>query len=351
MKKIIAVIGARPQFIKHYPLEKELKQKCEIITVHTGQHYDEDMSKIFFDQLGMDKPKYMLDVGSGAHGKQTAGMMIALEEIVQEEKPTAVIVYGDTNSTMAMALVAAKCHIPIIHVEAGLRSYNKEMPEEINRVFTDYVSSLLLCPSENAVINIRNEKITGKAVCCGDIMKDVVSQFKDSDVLIEDRYMAEKYYYTTIHRPYNTDKKERLIEILNSLNSLACKVVFTLHPRTRGNLKKFGVELTDYPNIAFIKPQGYFTNLSNLFHAEGLLTDSGGMQKEAYWLKKKCVTIRPETEWIETLKGGWNTLLFDDLTSIREVLHTKSTSYDSSLYGTGSVANAINTILRDEDFI
>lgn len=346
--KIIAIVGARPQFIKHFAFEKAAQNKLELVTIHTGQHYDSNMSEIFFSQLGMKKPNYMLNVRNGNHGVQTANMMIEIEHIIEKENPDGIVVYGDTNSTLAGAIVAAKLHISIYHIEAGLRSFNKEMPEEVNRILTDHISKLLFIPSVIAKNNLDKEGIIGDNVIeVGDIMKDLILFVKDNYSIYQ-RSIEETYYYVTIHRPYNTDSKDRLGYILNSLNNLKEKVVMSIHPRTSNLMKEYGLLQGDYENIYFLKPQSYFDNLSYLFHCDGLITDSGGMQKEAYWLKKKCITIRKETEWIETLKGGANVLLFDSLENMESILKENINDWDNEMYGNGDSSHKIvSHILSD----
>lgn len=341
MKKIVAIVGARPQFIKHYPLELACRNKINLVTVHTGQHYDENMSKVFFDQLGMSKPNYNLEIGSASHGVQTAKMMIGIEEILEEEKPDYLLVYGDTNSTIAGALVASKIHVPIVHIEAGLRSYNTSMPEEVNRVLTDHISSYLFVPSEQSVQNLKREGIVKNVYTVGDIMKDLVEHCVSNQLVIEPS-VKEPYYYATLHRPYNTDEEERLSYVLNTLNTLNHKVVFSIHPRTKHKMKLFGLERTSFKNIDFINPQGYLENLGYLQGAEALITDSGGMQKEAYWTNTKCITMRSETEWTETLEGGSNHLVFEDLSQIKTHLeNTKDVTFDKGLYGSANAAELI----------
>lgn len=345
MKKILAIIGARPQFIKHFPLEKASFGKLDLKTIHTGQHYNSEMSQIFFDEFGMSKPTYMLDIGSGKHGVQTGKMMSEIEKVLEIEMPDGVIVYGDTNSTLAGALVAAKMHIPIYHIEAGIRSYNKEMPEEVNRVLTDHISKMLFVPSKVAIDNLRKEGITSNVYDVGDIMKDLI------DMVISNNWVKEiddnDFFYATIHRPYNTDDKNRLFDVLNMLNSLSKKVIFSIHPRTSILMKKFGFTNSEFPNIRFIEPQGYINNLSYLISSKGLITDSGGMQKEAYWTKKKCITIRKETEWTETLKNGWNTLNYDNLDAVKNTI-LNTPKIHTTLYGDGNTASKIvDLILAD----
>jgi UDP-GlcNAc3NAcA epimerase len=347
MKKVIAIIGARPQFIKHFAFESEVKDAFHLVTVHTGQHYDENMSKVFFDELGMKKPDYLLQSGGGNHGEQTGKMMIEIEKIVLDEKPDAVLVYGDTNSTLAGALVASKLHIPVFHIEAGLRSFNKEMPEEINRVLTDHVSDILFVPSQLAVDNLHKEGIQDNIRIVGDIMKDLVIKSVKSGWLKPVDNVSEPYYYATLHRPYNTDDKDRLVYVLNTLSALDKKVVFAIHPRTRNFMKAYSLNEDSYPNIRFIDPQGYFNNLSYLYYADGLITDSGGMQKEAYWLGKKCITIRKETEWTETLEDEDNVLMFYDLSELKDKIKTKAICKNNDLYGDGSTGSCIVRQIND----
>lgn len=351
--KIIAIVGARPQFIKHFPFERACKGNLELITIHTGQHYDKNMSNVFFDQLGMSKPDYMLNIGSSNHGLQTATMMIEIEKIIEFEEPDGMIVYGDTNSTLAGALVASKLHVPIFHIEAGLRSFNREMPEEINRILTDHISELLFVPSEVAKNNLLKEGLSNGVHIVGDIMKDLILHCMQNK-LVKAPKLDKDYFYATLHRPYNTDEKQRLHYVLKNLNKLQYKVIFSIHPRTRYAMKKFGMEEIKYHNIVFIDPQSYFDNLSYLAHSKGLITDSGGMQKEAYWLKKKCVTVRPETEWVETLVSNWNTLVFEELEKINDYFNMVEEDWDKNLYGKGDTSlkiieginQRINTIIE-----
>lgn len=343
-KKVLAIIGARPQFIKHFPFEMAAKDKLNLITVHTGQHYDANMSNIFFEQLGMSEPDFMLNVGSGKHGEQTAKMMLEVEKICLELQPDAVMVYGDTNSTIAGALVASKLHIPIVHVEAGLRSFNKKMPEEVNRILTDHISELMFVPSDISVNNLKNEGIEKGVYVVGDIMKDMTHYVVHNELAVPPP-IKEPFAYITLHRPYNVDGKERLTAILNELNKLRIKCVFPIHPRTRHKMKTFGMDEAAFPNIQFIDPQGYLDNLGYLNQSEVLITDSGGMQKEAYWLEKRCLTIRSETEWLETLTNHANQLIFEDLGQIEDALNKKGLKWDDRLYGDGkSAVKMVETI-------
>lgn len=335
-KKILSIIGARPQFIKHFPLEIELRKDFDLISLHTGQHYDDKMSNIFFEELEIIRPNHILSLLNTSHAGQTAEMLVAIEEILINEKPDAVVVYGDTNSTLSGSLAAAKLNIPIIHVEAGLRSFNKEMPEEINRIITDHLASLLFCSSEVGGVNLKKEGIFNGVFLTGDLMKD--AQNKIIDQICDD--IPRSYIYVTIHRPYNTDNINRLLEIINTLNNINKKIIFPVHPRTMKMLKKSNIELNQFINVSFIEPVGYIDSLKYQKNADCIITDSGGIQKEAYWFKTKCITLRSETEWTETLNGGWNQLIFNDLSQLRQALNTipNEDLYNYNLYGNGNAA-------------
>lgn len=346
--KIAVVIGARPQFIKHAAFELVAREVFDLVTIHTGQHYDSNMSEVFFDELGIRRPSYMLDIGSANHGVQTGRMMIAIEEILEKERPDWTLVYGDTNSTLAGALVSAKLNIPVIHVEAGVRSYNRSMPEEINRVLTDQISSLLFCPVPIALENLAKEGVTKNVFLTGDIMLDMIQISREKGIL-KDQQGVGDYYYVTIHRPYNTDDKDRLLYILDHLNTLDHKVIFSLHPRTRHKLVQSKFDFDSYRQIEFIEPVSYFENIRLQFNSRTVITDSGGMQKEAYMLRKKCVTIRSETEWPETLIGNWNTLLFSDLSRLQNILEGQSFHYQENIYGNGYAAEKMIEAIRYAD--
>lgn len=336
MFKIIAIIGARPQFIKHAPVEIELSKDFNLITIHTGQHYDINMSKVFFDELKIKKPQYTLNLGGMSHGKQTGLMMVEIEDIVLEEKPDGILVYGDTNSTLAGALVGAKLHIPVFHIEAGLRSYNKDMPEEVNRVLTDHVSDLFFIPSNIARENLEKENIKHNVFNAGDVMFDMIKIAQSKGFLNEG--IEYPYYYITLHRPYNVDEKERLKLLLETINSLDKKAIFSTHPRTKNKMMGFEMNFDRYPNIKFIDPVSYFDNINLIYNSDGLITDSGGMQKEAYWLKKKCITVRPETEWLETLENKWNSLVFDKPERIIDLIQQIPGLYNEEAYGKGNAS-------------
>lgn len=339
--KLVSVIGARPQFIKAAPIEMELKSHPEIdhYSIHTGQHYDENMSDIFFKELGLQLPYSNLKAGSASHAIQTASIMTSLEPLIEQLEPDMLLVYGDTNSTLAAALVAAKMNIPVAHIEAGLRSFNKAMPEEVNRIVTDHLSSLLFVPTELGMKNLRDEGIS-HGIKTGDVMMDMIEIARTKNILKNP--VDDKFCYATIHRPYNTDSRDRLLSILESLNKLPVKVIFSLHPRTRHLLiEKYGVDLSGFSNISFIEPQGYFENLSFLIGAEYLVTDSGGMQKEAYFLNKRCITIRSETEWVETLENNCNVLLWDNPEEVGRIAAMPIGSFKKDIYGNGRAAAVI----------
>ena len=319
--KLVTIVGARPQFIKAAVFSKEFRKDNVEILIHTGQHYDENMSDTFFKELDIPKPDYNLGIGSGNHGMQTGRMLEEIEKVLIKEKPDGVLVYGDTNSTLAGALAASKLNIPVFHIEAGLRSYNMAMPEEQNRILTDHISTLLFCPTQTAVDNLSKEGIIKGVINTGDIMYDAVL---NNIVLGEKKYRDGKwlevlkkeninminldkklYYLVTIHRPVNTDNHKNLSQIFDALDSLDKPVLMPLHPRT---IKKVDSFKLNKNNIIIINPVGYLMMLFLLKNAYMIITDSGGLQKEAYFLKTPCTTLRNETEWPETLVDRWNVL-------------------------------------------
>jgi len=322
---IVSIVGARPQFIKLAPLSKVLREEgFKETIVHTGQHYDDNMSDIFFKELEIPEPDYNLGIGSGSHGEQTGKMLIAIEEVLMKRKPDLVIVYGDTNSTLAGALASSKLHIKLAHVEAGLRSFNKMMPEEINRIVTDHLSDILFCPTETAVKNLEKEGITKGVYLVGDIMFDALMYFsriseEKSKILQNLKLNPKEYYLLTIHRAENTDNYDRLKNILLAIAQFRRKAVFPIHPRTRSRIKEFNLDkYLDNENILLIDPVGYLDMISLEKNAFAIFTDSGGVQKEAFWLRVPCITLRDETEWIETVKYGWNTLVGANIEKILE---------------------------------
>ncbi len=352
--KILTVVGARPQFIKASMVSKTLQSYSNIreIMVHTGQHYDDNMSTVFFEQLNIPKPDYYLGVGSGSHGKQTAAMLSDLEKIMTTVLPDVVLVYGDTNSTLAGSLAAAKLHIPVAHVEAGLRSFNKKMPEEINRMITDHLSDYLFCPSDMAVENLRREGIDKGVHQVGDIMYESVSHFKpfalQQSSILKDLSLSENnYYLATIHRAENTDDPARLTSIFEALQQLEIEVVIPLHPRTKSKIGQFNLtKLISSSSIKLIEPLNYLDMLGIASKARAILTDSGGLQKEAYMLKVPCITLRDETEWEETVKHGWNHLVGSSTQQILKTADTiRAPKEQPALFGDGKTSHAIIEIL------
>jgi UDP-GlcNAc3NAcA epimerase len=351
LAKIVTIIGARPQFIKAAPLSGVLRRHFQEILVHTGQHYDENMSKVFFDELQIPKPEYNLGVGSGSHGKQTAQMLAGIEEVILAEQPDLVLVYGDTNSTLAGALAAAKLHIPVAHVEAGLRSFDKRMPEEQNRILTDHLSEYLLCPTLTAVKHLKTEGISNNVFMTGDIMYDSVlrnlgfarESFAINDVLAKLAPGLEPggYNLLTIHRAENTDTPERFNEILAEVNSLPVPTLMPVHPR----VQRF-INPDQYTNIRFVPPVGYLEMLLLTENARKVITDSGGLQKEAFFLRVPCITVRTSTEWVETLEDGFNILLKDVKQMLVAYNQTVDWSKQRKLFGDGQAAVQITQALK-----
>jgi len=309
--KIFSIVGARPQFVKLAPLSAGLAGLHEEYIVHTGQHYDYAMSENIFKDLGIRKPDIHLEIGSGSQASQTGKMMIGLENAMIEQKPDMVIVFGDTNSTLAGALAAAKLNIPIIHIEAGLRSYNKNMPEEINRIATDHVSRYLFVPTQTAVNILKSEGLEKNAYLTGDIMVDTIKNsleiaLKGSSIMSDFKLGDKEYSLLTLHRNYNVDNTDILEHLLDQLGQLEEKVVFPVHPRTRKMLPR---TYCVPKNIEMVEPQGYLNFIVLEYYSKRIITDSGGIQKEAYILRKPCITLRTETEWVETVEEKWNLLI------------------------------------------
>ena len=351
--KVVSIVGARPQFIKASPLSRELRLRHHEILVHTGQHYDRDMSDVFFEELGMPVPDYHLGIGSGPHGAQTGAMLAAIETVLQKESPDAVIVYGDTNSTLAGALAAAKLHLPVAHVEAGLRSFNRRMPEEINRVVTDHLSAWLLAPSEVSRQQLAQEGIVQGVHVVGDIMVDALHLHgtraaERSEALVRHQLRAGTYYLATVHRAENTDEGGNLRRNFGALSALDRPVILPLHPRTEKRMAELGVAIG--ANVRVLAPQGYLDMLALQGGAACVLTDSGGIQKEAYYLRVPCVTLRNETEWVETVVMGWNTLAGTDPERILAAVArcpAPGTPHPD-LYGDGTTAARIVQIVSAE---
>ncbi|MEX0857879.1 MAG: UDP-N-acetylglucosamine 2-epimerase (non-hydrolyzing) [Balneolaceae bacterium] len=350
MKTILTIVGARPQFVKAAVVSKAMAEAgiSERI-VHTGQHYDHEMSTVFWEELGLPAPSVNLEVGSGNHGMQMGLIMQKLEEYIMDldKYPDAVLVYGDTNSTLSGAIVASKLHIPVVHIEAGLRSFNREMPEEINRILTDHASDLLFCSSLKGVEQLKKEGITKNVFNAGDVMYNAVltfSEIADRKYTLADvtHLKTGEFILATIHRPSNTDDPDNLKSIISAFGKLNQPVLWPVHPRNKSKLK----DLIIPENLHLIDPVSYFKMLILLKNCSKVITDSGGLQKEAYWMKKLCITIREETEWVETLEGGWNILAgADEKKIISAVEKSDSISIWKPLYGEGNAAKKITEIL------
>lgn len=362
--KLISIVGARPQIIKAAAVSRAIAEynnrhsehTIVEIVVHTGQHYDHNMSQVFFEQLDIPQPDYNLAVGSSSHGEQTGKMLQKIEDVLIKEEPDWCFVYGDTNSTLAGVLAAVKLHIPIAHIEAGLRSFNRRMPEEINRIVADHVSNYLFCPTTTAVDNLANEGITVGVYQVGDVMYDCFLFYLEQSKATENRTLErldirpKSYYLGTMHRPENTDDDQRLTNISEALNEIAtadCPVILPLHPRTVGYAHKYGLKFAD--NVNVIQPVSYLEMVVLENNARIILTDSGGIQKEAYWLSVPCITLRDETEWIETVESGWNILVGADKHRIINGIRCSSrlrAVRPESVYGDGDAASQICKILQ-----
>jgi UDP-N-acetylglucosamine 2-epimerase len=354
--KIVSIVGARPQFIKSVLISRELRKSQEEVLVHTGQHYDIELSKIFFDELGIPKPDYNLGVGSDTHARQTARMMISIEDTLIAETPDLVLVYGDTNSTLAGALAAVKLHIPVAHVEAGPRMFDRNIPEEVNRVLTDHVSSFLFAPTQTALDNLRTEGINDGVYLTGDVMLDSFLQFsqvaeRNSKILHELGLGKAEYLLTTVHRARNTEVEENLKNIVEAFSSMDEKIVFPVHPRTAKYLKQYRLygQLRDAPNVRLIAPVGYLDSIILTQNAKKVLTDSGGLQKEAYFSKVPCITLDGVTGWPETVEDGWNTLVSSNKEKIIEaVKQFEPEGRQRDVFGDGRAGGRIAKILASK---
>lgn len=305
--KVLSIVGARPQFVKLGPLSREIRKSFDEKIIHTGQHFDENMSKLIFDDLNIPKPDYYCDIHGGKHGEQTGRMMVELEKIFLKEKSDFAIVFGDTNSTLAGSLVAAKLGIKSVHVEAGLRSFNRAMPEEINRIVSDHTSDYLFAPTKTAIENLGKEGLSDKAFLVGDIMMDSIEYAKRLILAKNKNSVSKGFYLVTLHRPYNVDNPVKLRMILQKLGKLEHKIIFPMHPRTKNILVSNNIIVNS--NIEIIEPVGYLDFIDLQLNSKKIITDSGGIQKEAYMLKVPCLTLRSETEWVETIESGWNRLV------------------------------------------
>lgn len=346
--KIASVVGVRPQFVKASVVSRELRKSNKECLIHTGQHYDYEMNKIFFEELGIPEPDYYLGVGSGSHGQQTGEMLRKLEEVLMVEKPDLVLTYGDTNSTLAGALAASKLGIKNAHIESGLRSFDKSMPEEINRILTDHCSDILFCPTQNAVNNLEEEGITKNVYLTGDVMVDSLLLNKEiaeakSSLLNDLNLKTRDYIVVTIHRASNTDNFENLRNIIEALRELNENIIFPIHPRTEKLLKNYNLYDSLPSSVTLVKPLGFLDFIKLMNHAKMILTDSGGVQKEAYILKVPCVTLRENTEWIETIKDGWNVLVGSNKEKIIKTVNgfMPSVQEHCNRFGDGSASNRI----------
>ncbi len=378
--KIANIVGARPQFIKYFPISMAINEYdsvygnvIEDVLIHTGQHYDYEMSKLFFDEFGIKEPDYHLDVGSGTHGKQTGQIIERVEKVLVKENPNVVILFGDTNTTLGGAISASKLHIPVAHVEAGLRSFNKYMPEEINRILVDHTSTFLLCPSKTAITNLKNEGFdyianhgnlisdylrskdfsdqcsnTDKnkpiVVNVGDVMFDLLIYAmkvaeRKSEILNKLKLKSKEYFLLTLHRAENTDNPEKLAKVTKFVNEISKKktVIFPMHPRTKQVCENSFVKFAE--NVGIIPPVGYFDIIKIMNNSLLIMTDSGGIQKEAYWLKIPCITLRGETEWTETIESGWN-VLYENYNNEHKHLNV-----DGKYYGDGKASENVLSVL------
>ena len=348
--KIVQIVGARPQFVKLAPLSRLIRQKHTEIIIHSGQHYDIQMNDVFFQDMRIPAPDYNLNAGSGSQAGQTAEILAALEPVLIEQNPDWVIVYGDTNTTLAGALAAAKLGLKTAHVEACLRSFNRSMPEEINRIVADHLANLLLCPTATAMDNARKEGLVDKCRLVGDIISDSLQMglefAPERSFLLDDLSLeSASYYLLTLHRPYNVDDPENLKMILDRIDSLGKPVIFPVHPRTRNILGKLDID--KYDHMRYTEPLSYLEFLSVMKNSAAVLTDSGGIQKEAYLVGKPCVTLRPETEWTETVASGWNLLLPPESSDFRDkVLAWRPPATRPDLFGSG-VAARITALLEE----
>jgi UDP-GlcNAc3NAcA epimerase len=349
--RAFTVIGNRPQFVKAAAVSYRLREGASEVLVHTGQHYDDDLSRVFFDELELPRPDHHLDLGGGTNTAQTARMLAALEPLITEARPDVLLVYGDTNSTLAGALAGAQHGVPVAHVEAGMRSYDRTMPEELNRVLADHASSLLLCSSERAAETLRGEQVAGEVVVVGDVMVDVAQLLaprarERTQALADAGVEPGDYLLATAHRAGNVDDPERLGRLVDVLLAVPGPVVLPLHPRTRARLEARGLLERLVSGVHLAPPLGYLDFTALLLHARGVLTDSGGVQKEAYLAGVPCVTLRSTTEWTETVDAGWNVLVDLDPTAAVAALERPLPAERPPLYGDGRAGERVVAALR-----
>ncbi len=347
--KIVTIVGARPQFVKAAVVSREFNKRNDIeeVIIHTGQHFDKNMSDVFFDEMKIPKPNYNLNINGLSHGAMTGQMLEKIEEVLIHEKPNWLLVYGDTNSTLAGALAATKLHIKLAHIEAGLRSFNMKMPEEINRILTDRISNILFCPTQKAVENLNIEgynNLDNQVVLSGDVMEDAANFYRNISVKPKGFDFNEKYILSTIHRAENTDDEKTLKRIFLVLNDIskAVNVVLPLHPRTKSKIEQYKIKIQN--SITILPPVGYLEMVYLLSNCSKVITDSGGVQKEAFFFKKPCITLREETEWVELVNEGFNIVAGSNPEKIKAALiHFDSVNldYNVNLYGNGTAAEKI----------
>ena len=340
--QVLSIVGARPQFVKLAPITWAAKGNFEHSILHTGQHYDPLLSESFFTTLNIPNPDFQLSIGSGSHGEQTGRMLSEIEKVLISNRPDHVIVYGDTNTTLAGAIAASKLHIPISHIEAGLRSFNRRMPEELNRIVTDHCSNILFAPTKNAIENLQREGLEKISVLSGDVMVETLNFIKSKNVLDK---VSENYIFATIHRAENTDNQVRIREIISKLRKSQIPVHLHSHPRLRKVLEELGL-LEDSSNLKILPPLDYFSAINKISHASGVITDSGGLQKEAYILNKPCLVVRSESEWVETLSEGLN-FLDPNLESIENVWWVSTSGKNSkNIFGDGKSSQKIVSVIQ-----
>lgn len=351
---LMRVVGARPQFMQEVVFRREVDARgYREILVHTGQHYDERMSQVFFDDLGIPRPDFNIGVGSGSHGQQTGRMLAALDDVIEEYRPDAIVVDGDTNSTLAGALAAAKMHVPVIHVEAGLRSFDRRMPEEVNRVIADHLAGLLCAPTATAVANLRNEGLVGNVVLTGDLMYDCFMHFRarcDNAILASCGVVENEFLLATVHRAENTDDPKRFREIMLGLSELSLPVVLPAHPRIQGQLSRLAKSLPEQGNLIIVDPVGYLQMLALEQNARCILTDSGGVQREAFFAGKPSIILRDTTEWREQVESGWSYLSGANASAIvagYEAITSRSMNDQPEVYGDGRAAAKILSAIEE----
>jgi UDP-GlcNAc3NAcA epimerase len=355
--KILTVVGARPQFVKAATISRQVEAdpQVEEVIVHTGQHFDANMSDVFFEEMQIPKPKYNLDINALGHGAMTGRMLEEIEKVLHTEQPDILLVYGDTNSTLAGALAATKLHIPVGHVEAGLRSFNMKMPEEVNRILTDRISDFLFCPTDTAIQNLKNEgydALNSQVVRTGDVMYDAALFYADyskEKSTILSTLEAKEFALCTLHRAENTDSPERLAAFVEGLNQIHqnLPIVCPLHPRTKKKLEEHGIDL----NVHLIDPVGYFDMIELLKHSQLVFTDSGGLQKEAFFFESPCITMRDQTEWVELVDHGFNLLVQPDVREMKaafEKMTSQTFDFTKDLYGDGNAAGSILNYLKSQ---